>query len=551
MLKENLVATFETALRENWYAPSLGDYGSSAYTFGQVAEQILRLHGLFDRFGVGRGDKIALVGKNTANWCLVYLATVSYGAVIVPILPDFSGEDVQHIVNHSDSVLLFAAESINEKLDESKMKRLDAIISLEELTLLYVRRNAYLSYPERVARSFVDTYGKFLSPTNFKLPRVPNKEIAAIVYTSGTTGFSKGVMLANNSLMANVRFARENINLKAGNRVVSFLPLAHSYGCAFEFLFPFCIGCEITLLGKTPSPKVVMQAFAEVRPHLVLSVPLVIEKIYRTRIRDVIGKRSIKILRRVPVVGGLIDGKILKSLSAAFGGNFIEIVIGGAPLNGEVAEFLTKIGFRYTVGYGMTECGPLISYSSHNKFKIHSVGTKVDTLEVRINSSDPQNIVGEIIVRGENVMKGYYKNPQATREVIDKDGWLHTGDLGVIDKDGYIFIRGRSKHMLLGASGENIYPEEIEARLNNLPFVQESLVIERSGQLVALVYPDKEAIADHGMDEAGLKSQMEKNRKELNANMPGSWSVARIELYPEEFEKTPTRKIKRFLYYTS
>jgi len=548
MLKENLVTWFETALKENWYSPALGDYGSNPYSYGQVAEQIFRLHGLFDRFGVGRGDKIALVGKNTAHWCLVYVAAVSYGAVIVPILSDFSGEDIQHIVNHSDSVLLFAAESISEKLDESKMKRLDAIISLEELSLTYVKRNAYLAYPERVSRGFMDTYGKFLSPSNFKLPRVANKEIAAIVYTSGTTGFSKGVMLSHNSLIANVRFATEAIPLKAGNRVVSFLPLAHAYGCAFEFLFPFCVGCEIIFLGKIPSPKVLFQAFAEIRPNLILSVPLVIEKIYRTKIRDIISKRSTKILRSVPMIGGLIDGKILKSLNAAFGENFIEIIIGGAPLNGEVAEFLSRIGFRYSVGYGMTECGPLISFSPHEKFKVHSVGTKVDTLEVRIDSPDPQKAVGEILVRGECVMNGYYKNHQATREVLDKDGWLHTGDLGVIDKEGYIYIRGRSKSLLLGPSGENIYPEEIEARLNNMYLVQESLVIERGGQLVALVYPDKDIITAHGIDELAVKAQMEKNRKELNANIPSAWAIARVELYPEEFEKTPTRKIKRFLY---
>jgi long-chain acyl-CoA synthetase len=548
MLKENLVAWFETALKENWYAPALADYGQAAYSYGQVAEQILRLHGLFDRFGVGRGDKISLVGKNTANWGLVYLAAVSYGAVIVPILTDFTGEDIQHIVNHSDSVLLFASEGISDKLDETKMRRIDAIFSLEEFSLTYVRRNAFLAYPERASRSFADKYGKLLSPENFRFPRVANKEIAAIVYTSGTTGFSKGVMLPHNSLIANVRFACDNLPLAPGDRVVSFLPLAHAYGCAFEFLFPFCVGCDITFLGKTPSPKVVLQAFGEVRPRLVLSVPLVIEKIYRSKIRATIDKKAVKILRSIPGVKNAINSKILKGLNDAFGGNFHEIIIGGAAFNGEVEQFLHAIGFKYTVGYGMTECGPLISYSNHDKFKVGSVGTRVDTLEVSIDSPDPQNVVGEILVRGENLMKGYYKNPQATREVLDKDGWLHTGDLGVIDSDGFIFIRGRSKSLILGPSGENIYPEEIEARLNNMYLVQESLVVERGDQIVALVYPDGDVIEAQGLDEATVKAQMEKNRKELNASMQSAWAVTRIELFPEEFEKTPTRKIKRFMY---
>ncbi len=548
MLRENLVQTLEEAIRSNWYAPALADYGTAACSYGQVAERILRLHGLFDRFGVGKGDKISLIGKNSVNWCLVYLAAVTLGAVIVPILPDFSAEDVQHIVNHSDSVILFASEGVYEKLDEGSMKKLDAIFSLSDFSMVYTRRSSWMAYPEKAARNFADKYGRFLSPENFRLPRIKNQETAAIVYTSGTTGFSKGVMLAHNSLMANVRFARSHMPLRAGDRIVSFLPLAHAYGCAFEFLFPFCLGCDITLLGKTPSPKIILQAFAEIRPRLVLSVPLVIEKIYRSKIRAKIEKTPVRLLRKVPGIGGMIEKKVLRGLNAAFGGNFHEIVIGGAPFNAEVAEFLKKIGFRFTVGYGMTECGPLISYTGCDGFRLHSVGQSVDTLEVRIDSPDPQRVVGEILVRGENVMQGYYKNPKATREVIDKAGWLHTGDLGVIDNDGFIFIRGRSKTMLLGPSGENVYPEEIEARLNNMPFVQESLVVERAGQLVALVYPDAEAVDAHGLDEQDVRDAMEKNRRQLNAGLPASWAVARTEVFPEEFEKTPTRKIKRFMY---
>lgn len=548
MLKENFVQTLEKAIRDNWYAPALADYGTVACSYGQVGERILRLHGLFERFGVGRGDKISLIGKNSLNWCLVYLAAVSFGAVIVPILPDFSAEDVQSIVTHSDSVLLFASETVYEKLEEGSMKKLSAIFSLSDFSMLYARRSSWLSYPEKAARGFADKYGRFLFPEKFRFLKVKNEETAAIVYTSGTTGFSKGVMLAHNSLMANVRFARSHLPLRAGDRIVSFLPLAHAYGCAFEFLFPFCLGCDITLLGKTPSPKIILQAFNEIRPRLVLSVPLVIEKIYRSKIRAKIEKTPVRVLRKIPVVGGVIEKKILRGLNAAFGGNFHEIVVGGAPFNAEVAEFLKKIGFHFTVGYGMTECGPLISYMGHRDYKLHSVGLPVDTLNVRIDSPDPQRVVGEILVRGENVMQGYYKNPKATREAIDKAGWLHTGDLGVIDAEGCIFIKGRSKTMLLGPSGENVYPEEIEARLNNMPFVQESLVVERGGQFVALVYPDSEAVEAQGLDEQKLKEVMGKIRRQLNASLPNSWAIARIEIFPEEFEKTPTRKIKRFMY---
>ncbi|MCK4278843.1 MAG: AMP-binding protein, partial [Desulfurellaceae bacterium] len=377
---------------------------------------------------------------------------------------------------------------------------------------------------------------------------IRNDELAAIFYTSGTTGFSKGVMLLHNSLMANVLYAQNHKIMKKGNNILSFLPLAHTYGCAFEFLFPFTVGCHITFLSKVPSPKIILEAFQEIHPQLVISVPLIIEKIYKKQIKSFLNKKTIKWLSKFSLSEKIINQKICKKLMEIFGGNFYEVIIGGAALNQEVELFLKQIKFPFSVGYGMTECGPLISYASHEELKLFSVGQVVDTLEIRIDSDDPRNIVGEILVRGENVMYGYYKNKEATENTIDKEGWLHTGDLGLIDEGGFIYIKGRCKNMVLGPSGQNIYPEEIEAKLNNLPFVQESLVIEKNGKLLALVYPDLELVDNKGIGEQELKLKMEKNRKILNQELPSYISISKIELYPEEFEKTPTQKIKRFLY---
>jgi long-chain acyl-CoA synthetase len=539
MLKENLVKLFETSIIDNWQLPAFSNYTESSVNYEEVGRKILWLHRFYEINEINPGDKIALLGKNSVNWAIVYLATVSYGAVIIPILPDFKAEEVHHIVNHSDSRMLFVADALYENLDNDRMSHLDGIFSLFDFSIHYKPKKKDIKIPEKLSE---------MEKSEFRLPKVTNDELAAIVYTSGTTGFSKGVMLSHNSLSANVMFAQNNMPLKAGDSLVSFMPLAHSYGCAFEFLFPFSLGCHITFLSKIPSPKIIVQAFQTVRPRLILSVPLIIEKIYRKQIKPALNKRATRMLLSLPGLNKVVKNKVRTKLADVFGNNFHEIVIGGAALNKEVESFLRDLDFPYTVGYGMTECGPLISYSGWSEIKAGSVGKSVDTLQVRIDSEDPENTVGEIIVRGENVMEGYYKNEQATAETIDEDGWLRTGDLGVIDKDGFIYIRGRSKNMLLGPSGQNIYPEEVEAQLNNMPFVQESLIVERNSKLVALVYPDYDTVDADNLTEPQLVEKMEENRKALNQETASFVSIARIELVPEEFEKTPTKKIKRYMY---
>jgi long-chain acyl-CoA synthetase len=548
MLKENLVKHIEKSIRENWDLSALSDYHGQSLSYGKVAERIIYLHYIFRKSHIKKGEKIALIGKNSLNWAIVYLATITYGAVIVPILPDFNPNDIHHIVNHSDSVFLFSSNVIYEKLDETKMQNLEAIFSLTDFTLLYHKKKSAVQIIQEAKTHFLDKYDHQLAPKKFSFNEIRNDELAAIFYTSGTTGFSKGVMLLHNSLMANVLYAQNHKIMKKGNNILSFLPLAHTYGCAFEFLFPFTVGCHITFLSKVPSPKIILEAFQEIHPQLIISVPLIIEKIYKKQIKSFLNKKTIKWLSKFSLSEKIINQKICKKLMEIFGGNFYEVIIGGAALNQEVELFLKEIKFPLSVGYGMTECGPLISYASHKELKLFSVGQVVDTLEIKIDSDNPRNIVGEILVRGENVMYGYYKNKEATENTIDKEGWLHTGDLGLIDERGFIYIKGRCKNMVLGPSGQNIYPEEIEAKLNNLPFVQESLVIEKDGKLLALVYPDLELVDNKGIGEQELKLKMEKNRKILNQELPSYISISKIELYPEEFEKTPTQKIKRFLY---
>ncbi len=547
MLPENFVKTLQDSLKNNWDLPAFSNYGSGHLNYGDVAKEIRWMHDLFKECGIKKDDKIALVGKNSVNWGVTFLAAVTYGAVIVPILPDFSPDDMTHIVNHSDSVLFFTAEAIFDTLDESEMPELEGVFSLESMKLLYHKKKDLPGIVEKTLSARTQRDANF-SKESIQFPEISNAELAAIVYTSGTTGFSKGVMLQHNSLMANVRFAWNNIALKRGDRILSFMPLAHSYGCAFEFLFPFTIGCHITFLSKTPSPKIIVKAFQDVKPNLILSVPLIIEKIYKKQIKPAISKGAPKYLLKTPVLQNIVHKKVYNKLMDVFGNNFLEIVIGGAAFNEEVEAFLRKVGFPYTVGYGMTECGPLISYSNWDKNRFGAIGQRVDTLEIKIDSEDPEKQVGEILVKGENVMMGYYKNEKATKETIEPDGWMHTGDLGLIDKDGFVYIKGRSKNMILGPSGQNIYPEEVEAKLNNMPYVQESLVIEKNDKLVALVYPDLEMTDAEEMGEADITEIMEENRKALNALLPGFISISKIELYPEEFEKTPTKKIKRFMY---
>jgi len=550
MLEENFVEMIHESIIKNWDLPAFSNYEDSPITYGETAKRILWCHYVFHKSNIKKGDKITVIGKNSANWGIVYLAAITYGAIIVPVLPDFHTDDFHHIVNHSDSSLLFLSDNIYEKIDEVKMPDIEGIFSLEDFQLLYSKKKALAKNLEKIDSQFQESIKGELTAVNFSLPKIDNSELAGILYTSGTSGFSKGVMLPHNSLVANVRFAMRNIPLKRGNAILSFLPMAHTFGCTFDFLFPFCVGCHITFLGKIPSPKILVQALGKIRPHLILSVPLLIEKIYKTRIKPKMDKTPVKVLSKVPLVGGKIYKKVRDSLIEVFGGNFLEIVIGGAALNEEVEQFLRKIDFPYTVGYGMTECGPLISYTGYPENKSQAVGRLIDTLEIRIDTSisDKSDGSGEIQVKGENVMTGYYKNTEATKQTFTADGWLRTGDMGLIDDAGFIYIKGRYKSMLLGPSGQNIYPEEIEAKLNNLPFIEESLVIEKDKKIVALVYPNMDSVDSQGLKEADLKDKMEKNRQTINEQLPIYSRLQKIELYPEEFEKTPTKKIKRFLY---
>jgi long-chain acyl-CoA synthetase len=547
MVKERLIGYIEQSIRQNWEIEALSNYREKGYTYREIAERILKLHLLFRDAGIAEGDKIALVGRNSANWCVIYLATVSYGAVIVPILPDFKPEDLTNIIIHSDSKLLFVDDKIYESLDITRMPGIAGVFSLDDFRLVRAVqmkiKDLFAVLDETFRKKYPD-----LNKEDVKFSDIPNDKLAVISYTSGTTGFSKGVMIPHNSLSANVRFAQNHMPLKPGDPIVSFLPLAHTYGCAFEFLFPFTIGCHITILTKTPSPQIVVQAFKEIRPRLILSVPLVIEKIFKKQLLPVINKPSMKFLMAIPGINMILHRKIREKLVDTFGGRFHEIVVGGAAFNADAEKFFRKIGFHFTVGYGMTECGPLISYSSWDTTKLGASGKPVDTLEVTIDSPDPENIVGEIIVRGDNVMAGYYKNEKATREIIDEEGWMHTGDLGVIDSEKNIYIKGRSKSMILGPSGKNIYPEEIEAVINNMNYVVESVVIPEDNKLIALVYPDFELMKQNNITKEQLKGILEGYKKEINERMPEFMAVSKFRIHNEEFVKTPKRSIKRYLY---
>ncbi len=547
MMKENLTDFIGRSIKSNWDSPAFTDYQGQTFLFSDVGSRILKLHLLFEECGIKPGEKIALVGKNSANWGITYLGIITYGAVVVPVLPDFKPRDIEHIINHSDSLMVFIADNIFENIDTQKIKKVKSFISLQDFSILEDRKKMK-SGKEKAESAFNKKYPKGPVSADIQFKPIPNPELAVISYTSGTTGFTKGVMIPHNSLTANVVYANNNMPLDPDDAIVSFLPLAHAYGCAFEFLWPFTLGCHITFLTKTPSPQIILKAFKEIRPRLVLSVPLIIEKIYKKQLLPVISKSSMQLLLKTPLVNKLIYKKIKTKLSAAFGNNFHEVVIGGAPLNQDVELFLNKIGFPFSIGYGMTECGPLISYANWDKTRLGSAGKIVDTLEVKIDSADPYHEVGEIMVRGENVMQGYYKNPEATEASLDKDGWLHTGDLGLIDKDQFIYIKGRSKSMILGPSGQNIYPEEVEARLNNMPFIQEALVVEQKGLLTAMIYPDYEAVDRLNITEKQLKQTLEHHKNQLNNQIPVYMNISKIQIVPEEFEKTPKKSIKRFLY---
>jgi len=547
MIKERFITYVEESIRKNWEIEALSNYREKGYTYKQIAEIMVKHHIAFREIGIKEGDKIALLGRNSANWCAMYLAVVTYGAVIVPILPDFKPDDLHNIINHSDSKLLFIDDKIWEMLDPEKLKEISSVKSLDTFELIMSRSDKMTEIYRNLDDNFKKTFPEF-SPADIKFSGIDNEQLAVLSYTSGTTGFSKGVMVPHRSLAANIRYAQHNMPLEPGDSVVSFLPLAHTYGCAFEFLFPFTYGCHITILTKTPSPQILLQAFQEIRPRLILSVPLVIEKVYKKKMVPAISKPAMKALLKVPGINKILYKKIREKLETSFGGRFKELVIGGAAFNSDAEKFFKKIGLRFSIGYGMTECGPLISYDGWKTARIASCGKAVDTLEVKIDSPDQEKIVGEIILRGDNVMLGYYKNEKATKDVIDEDGWMHTGDLGVIDRDGYIYIKGRSKDMLLGPSGKNIYPEEIESQINNNKFVTEAVVITEDHKLVGLIYPDYEALRTAGIGEDGLAAALDEIRREVNNRLPDYMAVTKFRVHPEEFAKTPKKSIKRYLY---
>lgn len=549
MLAQNLVETFAAGIRRHWDVDCFSDLDGGTLTYGDLANRILKLHWIFAECGLERGDRVALVGRNSAHWAVTYLATVSYGAVVVPILPDFTQGEMEHIVRHSGATLLFASDACWDLLNEEKMPALQAAFRLADFSPFWTRREKLKEAVARADTGYVERYGKVLTREGLRFPPVDGKALAAIVYTSGTTGFSKGVMLDHHSLMVNVRYFNDNVDLVPGDTIVAFLPLAHAFGCAFDFLSPFIAGCHIVFVEKIPTPKVLLPAFAKHRPAVVMSVPLIIEKIYKNKVRPQLESPRLQLMLKVPGLRRLVHRKIRDRLYETFGGRYKELVVGGAALNREVEAFFRQIGFNLTCGYGMTECGPLISYTvSKEQPPVGSVGRVIPYLECRIAEPDPETGIGEVLVRGENRMLGYYNDEEATAECIDRDGWLHTGDLGRLDDAGYLYLTGRSKNMILTASGQNIYPEEIESQLNNMPCVSESLVLEAEGRLVALVYPDLESVDRACLRGRQVETLMEDNRRALNERLPGYSQIARLKVLYEEFEKTPTKKIKRRLY---
>lgn len=548
-MEKSFIAFIEESIKKNWDLDALTDYKGATLQYKDVARKIEKLHILLAESGIQPGDKVAICGRNSSHWGVAFLAILTYGAVAVPILHEFKADNVHHIVNHSEARLLFVGDMVWEGLNEAAMPALEGIILMTDFTLL-VCRSKQLEY----AREHLnEMFGKKF-PRNFRREHISYRrdnpeELAVINYTSGTTSFSKGVMLPYRVLWSNTQFAFEVLKLNAGDRIVSMLPMAHMYGLAFEFLYEFSCGAHIYFLTRMPSPKIIFQAFAEVKPNIIIAVPLIIEKIIKKNVLPKLETFKMKVLLKVPIINDKIKATVREQMIKGFGGNFYEVIVGGAAFNQEVEKLLKSIDFPYTVGYGMTECGPIICYEDWQRFKPGSCGKAAPRMEVRIDSPDPQHVVGEILTRGDNVMLGYYKNPEATAQVLDADGWLHTGDLGIMDEEGNVTIKGRSKNLLLGPSGQNIYPEEIEDQLNNLPYVAESIVIQQEDhKLMALIYPDFEVAYAQGLKDEDIEKVMEDNRVALNQNLPAYSQIARVKIYPEEFEKTPKKSIKRFLY---
>lgn len=551
---DHILKIYQNSFRNNWDLPALTDYGSQeVMTYADFARRIARLHLFYRQIGLKPGDHVAILGKNSASWVVMFIGTITYGATIVPILADFNPHDAQHIVNHSDARVLFVNSPIWETLDFEEMPELQAVVSLETRQILAERVAEGAQAPSKVIRNltrrFKSAYPKGFSREDIVYPEINADNTAILNYTSGTTGFSKGVMLTYDNISGNVGYGIASRLHFEGSRALAFLPLAHAYGCAFDLLVPLAVGTFITVFGKPPTPKLLLRAFAEVRPNLIICVPLILEKIYRKQIVPMITKRAIRWALAVPFIDNAIYAKIRNKLVEAFGGQFEEVIIGGAPLNSEVEQFLYRIKFPFTVGYGMTECGPLISHTPWRSFVPSSCGRTLPCMESKImGSKNPETEPGEICVRGQDRMKGYYKAPDITAATIDEEGWLHTGDMGTRAADGTLFIKGRYKTMILSASGQNIYPEEIEAKLNNMPYVAESLVVERGKGLTAIVYPDYERMDADKVDMQALPELMEANRNELNGLVAPYERVDRIQLIPHEFEKTPKKSIKRYLY---
>ena len=541
----------EKCIIDNWDLDALTDYKGITLQYHDVARKIEKLHIMFENSGVQRGDKIALCGRNSAHWAVAFLATLTYGAVAVPILHEFTPEQIHNIVNHSESKILFVGDIVGTQVDATKMPSLEGIINIPDYSLALSRTDKLTYAREHLNELYGRKFPKYFRREHVKYYHEQRPdELALINYTSGTTGFSKGVMIPYRALWGNYDFAVHVLGkvINRGDRVISILPMAHMYGMAFEFIFEFLYGCHIYYLTRIPSPAIIAQAFAEVRPQIIIAVPLVIEKIIRKKVFPKIQSGKVRLLRNIPIINKQVEEKICDQVKQAFGGKFYEIIVGGAAFNQEVEQFLHRINFPYTVGYGATECAPIICYSDYQTFVPGSCGRAVIHMEVKIDSPDPANVPGEILARGTNVMLGYYKNEEATRQTIDNEGWYHTGDLGTMDAYGNVFIKGRSKNMLLGASGQNIYPEEIEDKLNSLPLVVESVVVQRETKLVGLVYPDYDEANALGLSTSDIEAQMQQNLQDLNLVQPAYCKLATIEIQDKEFEKTPKKSIKRYLY---
>ena len=543
-------ACIEKTIKENWLLDALTDYHSTTLQYHDVARKIEKLHIMMEAAGIQKGDKIAVCGRNSAHWAVAFMATLTYGAVIVPILHEFNGEQIHNIVNHSGSRLLFVGDYVVNIIDPNEMPHLEGILNLPDFSLHTSRNEKLTDARERLNELFGRKYPKSYRKEDIHWYQGTPEESCMINYTSGTTGFSKGVMLPYRALWGNVDFCQRNLGNKMPkfSRTLSILPMAHMYGMAIEFLFPFCSGYHLFFLTRLPSPAIIAEAFKEVCPDVVVAVPLIIEKIIRKRVFPKIQSNTIKFLLQMPVVSKKVKERICQEVYAAFGGRAYEVIVGGAPLNQEIEAFLQSIDFPVTVGYGTTECAPLISYSDYHDFVPGSCGTPLPCMEVKILSPDPKNIEGEIVTKGTNVMLGYYKNEEATHQALDKDGWYHTGDLATMSADGHIFIRGRLKNMLLGANGQNVYPEEIEDKLNSMALVSESIIVQRGDKLVALVHPDMDEAKSMGFSDEDLQNIMEQNRQELNSQLPVYSKLQALELMEEEFQKTPKKSIKRYLY---